>query len=124
MKNIRWGWILLGGFLAEVLVFVMVIPPSLVAGQQSMVYTAPPASFVACLVFGFWIARKSPRRPILHGTLVGVASMLIYIVISFGQPEPVAYIIAHGLKLLGGAAGGYVALKRAVAKAVPDAPPA
>lgn len=124
MKNIRWGWILLGGLLAEVLVFVMVIPPSLAAGQQSMLYTAPPASFVACLVFGFWVARKSPQRTILHGTLVGVAAMLIYIVISFGQPEPLAYIIAHGLKVLGGTAGGFVALKRATAKAVRGAPAA
>ena len=42
----------------------------------------------------------------LHGVLVGVATTMIYIAISRGQPEPIAYIIAHGLKLLGGAAGG------------------
>ncbi|HLK49186.1 MAG TPA: TIGR04086 family membrane protein [Bryobacteraceae bacterium] len=124
MKNIRWGWILLGGFLAELLVFVMVIPPSLVAGQQSMQYTAPPASFVACLLFGFWIAKKSPQRPLLHGTLVGVAAMLVYIAISLGQPEPLAYVIAHGLKVLGGLGGGFVALKRTTAGAVPNSPAA
>jgi putative membrane protein (TIGR04086 family) len=112
MKNIRWGWILLGGFLAELAVFVAVIPLSLVAGQASLVYSAPPASFLATFAFGLWVARKAPQRAVLHGTLVGVVAMLLYIGISFGQPEPVAYIVAHVLKVLGGAAGGFVALKR------------
>jgi hypothetical protein len=35
MKNIRWGWILFGRFLAELAIFVIVIPLSLVAGQKS-----------------------------------------------------------------------------------------
>jgi putative membrane protein (TIGR04086 family) len=122
MKNIRWGWILLGGFLAELAVFVVVIPLSLLAGQASLVYSAPPASFIAALVFGMWVARKAPQRPVLHGSLVGVAAVLIYLATSFGQPEPVAYIIAHALKVLGGAAGGFVALKRRHPNAV--APPA
>ena len=67
MKNIRWGWILLGGFLAELAIFVIVIPMSLLAGQESLLYTAPPASFVAALVFGIWVARKAPQRRVLHG---------------------------------------------------------
>jgi hypothetical protein len=36
MKGIRWGWVLLGGFFAELAVFVIVIPLSLLAGQQSL----------------------------------------------------------------------------------------
>ena len=112
MKNMRWGWILLGGFLAELLVFALVIPLSLLAGPQSLLYSAPPASFVGTLVSGWWVARKARRRPVLHGTLVGLVATVIYIIISRGQPEPLAYIIAHGLKLLGGVAGGYMAARR------------
>jgi putative membrane protein (TIGR04086 family) len=115
MKNIRWGWILLGGFLAELAVFAVVIPLSLLAGQHSLLYSAPPASFVATFVFGMWVARKAPQRQLLHGALVGIAAALIYIGINFGQPEPIAYIIAHVLKVLGGAAGGFVAFKSATA---------
>jgi putative membrane protein (TIGR04086 family) len=122
MKSIRWGWILLGGLLAELAVFVIVIPLSLVAGQKSLLYSAPPASFAASVVFGIWVARKAPQRQVLHGTLVGLAAMLIYIGISRGQPEPVAYIIAHVLKVLGGAAGGFVATKRAAAGAMKARP--
>ena len=113
MKNIRWGWILLGGFLAELAIFVVVIPLSLVAGQESLVYSAPPASFAAAFGFGVWVARKAPERRVLHGTLVGVAAILIYLAVSLGRPEPIAYVIAHVLKVLGGAAGGLVAMSRA-----------
>jgi putative membrane protein (TIGR04086 family) len=124
MKNIRWGWILLGGFFAELAVFVIVIPLSLLAGQQSFLYSAPPASFVASFVFGIWVARKAPQRRVLHGTLVGVVATLIYVGIGRGEPEPIAYIIAHVLKVLGGAVGGFVALKRGSATAVSRAHPA
>ena len=112
MKSMRWGLILLGGFLAELLIFVIVIPLSLAAGQASLLYSAPPASFVGTFVFGIWVARKARDRRLLHGALVGVAATMIYMAISRGQPEPMAYIIAHGLKLLGGVAGGWVAARR------------
>jgi hypothetical protein len=31
------------------------------------------------------------ERPALHGALVGMAAMLIYVGIGLGQPEPIAY---------------------------------
>jgi hypothetical protein len=124
MKSMRWGWILLGGFLAELLIFAIVIPLSLAAGQASLLYSAPPASFVGTFVLGIWIARRAPDQRVLHGVLVGVAATMIYIAISRGQPEPIAYIIAHGLKLLGGTAGGWLAARRGSAKVVSEAFPA
>lgn len=123
MRNIRWGWVLLGGFLAELAIIVVVIPLSLLAGQESLLYSAPPASFVATFVFGLWIARKAPQRRVMHGALVGVVAMLIYVGMSLGQPQPVAYLVAHVLKVLGGAAGGFVTLKRARENAVSVARP-
>jgi len=124
MHNIRWGWIVLGGFLAELAIFIVVIPLSLLAGQESLLYSAPPASLIATFVFGIWVARKAPQQRVLHGALVGVAATLIYVGISLGQPEPIAYVIAHVLKVLGGAAGGFVALKRGTANAVSEGRPA
>jgi len=50
--------------------------------------------------------------------------MLIYIGMSLGRPEPIAYFIAHVLKVVGGAAGGFVASKRATENAVSNARPA
>jgi hypothetical protein len=124
MKNIRWGWILLGGFLAELAIFVIVIPLGLLAGQQSLLYSAPPASFAATFVFGIWVARKASERRVLHGTLVGVVAMLIYVGMSLGRPEPIAYVIAHMLKVLGGAGGGFLMMRRLAANAVSEARPA
>jgi putative membrane protein (TIGR04086 family) len=109
---VRWGWILLGGFLAEFLVFVIVIPLSMVAGQDSLLYSAPPASFIATFAIGWWTARKAPQRRLLHGTLVGVVATVIYVAMTLGRPEPIAYLFAHFLKVLGGALGGFVAMKR------------
>jgi putative membrane protein (TIGR04086 family) len=120
MKSIRWGWILVGGFLAELLVFVIVIPVSLLAGQESLAYSAPPASFVGTFALGLWVAMKASQRQMLHGTLVGVVAMLIYLGMTLDQTQPIAYIVAHVLKVLGGAAGGAVALKRATARTAPD----
>lgn len=120
MKNVRWGWVLLGGFLAELVIFAIVIPLSFLAGQESLTYSAPAASFVVPFAFGFWIAQKAPQRRVLHGILVGVVATLIYVAISLGRPEPIAYVVAHVLKVLGGAGGGYVALKRGVVKSVPE----
>lgn len=124
MKNFRWGWILLGGLLTELAIFIIVIPLSLLAGQTSLLYSAPHASFLAALAFGFWVARKAPQQRVLHGCLVGFAGIVIYLGISFGQPEPVAYLIAHILKLAGGAAGGFIAQKQKAADAVSAARPA
>jgi putative membrane protein (TIGR04086 family) len=69
-------------------------------------------SFAAAFVFGVWVARKASERLVVHGALVGVAAILICLGVSLGQPKPTAYVIAHLLKVLGGAAGGLVAMSR------------
>jgi hypothetical protein len=64
--------ILLGGFLAEFAIFAVVIPLALLVGQENLLYIAPPASFAAPFALGLWVAKKAPRRRLLHGALVGV----------------------------------------------------
>ena len=113
MKGIRWGWVALGGFLAELGIFIVAIPLSFWLGEASLLYSAPLASFVMTFLAGFWVARKARARFVVHGTLVGVAAALLYVAISGGQAVPWAYIVAHALKVLGGALGGCFALKRA-----------
>ncbi len=101
MKSIRWGWVLLGGFVAELMIFAIAIPITIFAGQESVLYTAAPASLLATLVCGWWVAKKAAHRQMLHGILVGAASMVIYVAMSLGRPEPLAFVIAHGLKFVG-----------------------
>jgi putative membrane protein (TIGR04086 family) len=110
--GIRWLRVLLAGFLAELLVIALVIPPALLLGKNTLAYTAPLASLLACFALSIWVGRRLDSRFVLHGILVGVVATLIYVALTRGGPEPPAYIFAHGLKLLGGAAGGLVAARR------------
>ncbi|HEY1239021.1 MAG TPA: TIGR04086 family membrane protein [Bryobacteraceae bacterium] len=119
MKTIRWGWVLLGGFVAELIVFAIVIPIAIFAGQDSLLYAAAPASLIATFVCGWWVAKKATHRPLLHGLLVGAAAVVIYVAMSLARPEPLAYIIAHALKLVGGVAGGYVSWRRQQGRQAP-----
>jgi len=110
--GIRWLRVLLAGFLAEVLVIALVIPVSLLFGKNILTYAAPAASLLACFLLAIWVGRRLESRFVLHGILVGVVATLIYVALTRGGPEPPAYLIAHGLKILGGAAGGFVAARR------------
>lgn len=110
--GIRWLRILLGGFLAEVSVIALVILLSLLFGKQTIPSTALFGSLLGCFLFALWVARRVDSRFILHGILVGLVATLIYVGLTRGRPEPVAYLVAHGLKLIGGAAGGFVAARQ------------
>jgi putative membrane protein (TIGR04086 family) len=112
VAKIRWGRALIGGFLAEVAVIVLVIPVFFVLGQHAVLYAAPAASFLACLGGGYWVARGAEPRWVLHGILVGLVATLLYVGLTLARPEPTAYIAAHALKILGGAAGGFLAGRR------------
>ena len=110
--RIHWIRVLVGGFLAEASVFVAVIPVLKLFGQHALLYTAPAASLVMCFLFALWVGRRLQSRFVLHGLLVGVVATLLYVGLTLARPEPLAYLVAHGLKLIGGAGGGFVAGRR------------
>lgn len=110
--RLRWGWILAGGFLVEIGIFAVFIPALLLFGETVSQYVAVAASLVAAFVCAYWIARRVGSRFVLHGFLVGAVALLLYVGISFGQPQPGIYILGHLLKLVGGIGGGSVAGKR------------
>ena len=114
LGSIHWVRVLIGGFLAEVSLFVIVIPIYMLAGQDVLLYVAPAGSLATCFVFAIWVGRRLESGFVLHGCLVGVVAMLLYVAVTRAQPEPVAYLIAHGLKIAGGAGGGFVGGRRQV----------
>lgn len=81
-------------------------PCFMISGQHALVYAAPSASLVICFLFALWVGRRLESRFILHGMLVGVVATLLYVGLTLARPEPFAYLVAHGLKVLGGAGGG------------------
>jgi putative membrane protein (TIGR04086 family) len=110
--RIHGGRILLGGLLAEAALILAIVPLGLRLGDNFLHYTAPPGSFVMCFLGALWVCRRIESHFVLHGTLVGVVAALIYVALTRAQPEPFAYIVAHALKLVGGACGGFVAQRR------------
>jgi hypothetical protein len=107
--KIHWVRILIGGFLAEAMLIVLVIPVAVKWGQRPLLYLAPAGSLVLCCLFGFWVSRGVKSRFALHGLLVGAVATAIYLALTRLGPEPWAYIVAHGLKLAGGVSGGWLA---------------
>ena len=111
--RIHWMRVLIGGSLVEVSLFAVVIPVLRISGQQALLYVVPVASFVMCFVFGLWVGRRVESRFVLHGMLVGIVATLLYVGMTHAHAERFAYLLAHGLKIVGGAAGGFVAQRRA-----------
>ena len=110
--NIHWGRIALGGLLTEVAIFAVVLPLNMI--RPSLTYYAVPVLVTAAaFVFGRWVARPLPATFVLHGVLTAVVSGLLYVAltVSMGASVPMLYHLSHGLRLLGGVAGGASAAK-------------
>ncbi len=103
---------MLGGFLAELLVFAIVFPVLYLFGQTAFLGSILIASAVMPFIFAVWVGRRVESGFALNGALVGVVAALIYMGLAWGQPQLLLYKIAHGLKVVGGAAGGAVASRR------------
>jgi putative membrane protein (TIGR04086 family) len=121
--RIHWVRILIGGFLAEGSAIAVVIPSFLLFGQRAVAYAALSGSLLMCFLFALWVGQRVDSRLVLHGILVGVVATLLYVALTRGRPEPPAYLVAHVLKILGGAAGGFFAERRrkAMSTAAADA---
>ena len=112
MRQIHWGRIVIFGFLSELAVIAVFIPANMLLGEQPGMYAAVAGSLVMPFFFGMLASRTLKSRFVFHGMMVGAIGILIYVGLTGAQPEPLLYIAAHGLKLLGGAAGGYAAQKQ------------
>jgi hypothetical protein len=108
----RWGRILLGGFFAELLVFAIVFPVRHFFGERAFLASILMASAAMPFLLAIWVCRSVESSFGLQGALVGVVAALIYLILAWGQPEPLLYKVAHGLKVVGGVAGGVVASRR------------
>jgi hypothetical protein len=118
--QLRWGRVLIGGFLAELLVFAIVFPVLYLFGQQAFLASVLIASAVMPFIFAIWVGRRVESRFVLHGALVGLVAALIYMGLAWGQSQPLLYKIAHVLKVAGGAAGGVVASRRRLSLTLPE----
>ena len=125
----NWKRALIGGFLAEILVLVVVLPVALAVGYDLSAgdpSSVPPAlnaaiiigSFIAPLLVTQWVAKRVSGQLVLHGAIVGVTAFVIYMIpmTLSGETQPLAYWVAHAAKILGGLTGGFVAARRRAAR--------
>jgi putative membrane protein (TIGR04086 family) len=74
------------------------------------------SSFVTIFLFTLWVGKHIESGFVLHGILVGVVAILLFVVVIFALnrtfAEPPLYVVAHFLKILGGLIGGLVAQRR------------
>ena len=125
--QIRWGLVVAAAVLAEfsvIAIFFVLLFGAMAAGVPEMArplstldyVDALVSSFVMVFVFTLWLGRRIESGFVLHGILVGVVAMLLFVALNFGLngtlEEPPMYWVAHGLKVLGGLTGGLVADRR------------
>jgi len=112
----RWGRIVAGGFLAELALIVVAVPALAFGNQTILNWTAVIGSALTSYLGALWVARRLESRIVLHGALVGVTAMVIYLAILAAsgqiQSQPAIYWLAHLCKILGGTAGGLFAARR------------
>ena len=117
----RWDRIVLGGLLAELVLFVPVIVANVAGGgERAITIVAVAGSYVVFVPVAWWLGR-SLARPVLHGALMGAAAAAIYIVLAVvgrqfnptAPPMPFIYYVAHVLKIAGGATGGWLVQRSA-----------
>jgi hypothetical protein len=110
--SIQWGRVLLAAFLMELVLFAIAIPLFLSGAGRVNFYVVPPAALVATFAVTVWLGRGITANFVLHGVLIGVVGTLMYVGLTRAQPEPWQYLVAHALKVAGGAAGGMVLARR------------
>ncbi len=123
IRRIHWGRIVVAGLMAEATVFSIFFALLLAATLAGVPELAEPestldyidalvSSFASVFVFTIWVGRRIESGFVLHGILVGLTAMLLFLGLIFGftgsVAQPSLYWVAHGLKLLGGLAGGLV----------------
>jgi hypothetical protein len=110
--SIQWGRVVLAAFLMELVLFAIAIPLFLSGAGRVLVYVVPPAALIATFAVTVWLGRRITSKFVLHGALIGVVGTLLYVALTRAQPEPWQYLLAHALKVVGGAAGGMVLARR------------
>ncbi len=112
LRRLHWARVILGGVAAELGVFAIVFPVLHFFGQAAFLASILVASAALPFLFALWVNRRVESQFLLHGLLVGVVAALVYLLVAWGQPEPLLYKIAHGLKLVGGLLGGVMSARR------------
>jgi hypothetical protein len=120
--KLRWLRALVAAIVAEVALICVAIPvySSMPQADATALLSliVPPASFVVFVAAGYWSAKPVPAAGLVQGALAGLIAVVAYIALGFVASLFVAgtsvtdgftpaYLLAHALKIAGGAVGGW-----------------
>ena len=105
--------------IAEVLAVVAMMVPSMIAFatldatvrqrmiemQQLAVWAGPLAGFLACLLGGWWVARRASSGHALNGALLGVVVAIVDLALLVAAGAPFGALLVGSI--VGRVAGGY-----------------
>jgi hypothetical protein len=115
--GLRWGRIVAGAFLLELVLVIVLVPPLQVYGPEKVIPFASPAVFIFGFGVAWWVLRKVPQRRVLHGALIGLLATALYLLMCLanpgGLPAVVAmygaalFVIGNSLRVVGCIVGAY-----------------
>ena len=120
--KIQWLRVLLGGFLIEVILAVVLLGGFALAGVDLAKGVSPGIAtiigvgcFVAAFGVALWLGRGVAEGVALHGFLMGVVATLLYVALVAGSGQwssavagygATTFATLNGLRILGGLLGG------------------
>ena len=125
--TLRWLRALVAAIVAEVALICVAIPvySSMPQADATALLSliVPPASFVVFVAAGYWSAKPVPAAGLMQGALAGLIAVVAYIALGFVASLFVAgtsvtdgftpaYLLAHALKIAGGAVGGWLVSRK------------
>ena len=126
--KIHWGRVVIGGFLVELILIVVLIGGFAAAGQplgdnipasQSIIIGI--GCFVVAFLVTLWLGRRIQNGLVLHGFLIGLVATMIYLGLVAGSGQMSAALRAYGpatfvtlnlARILGAMLGGLACEKR------------
>jgi len=120
--RIQWFRVLLGGFLIEVVLAIVLLGGFAAAGVKIADGVSTSSALIiglACLVVAFlivwWLGRGVRNDLVVHGFLMGLAATLLYLALVAGSGQlssalvtygPATFIILNAVRVVGAALGG------------------
>ena len=123
-QGVRWGKTLVAAIAVEVVLIAITILIMNSAGdpRQALNWVIPPAALILFVPAGMWVARGT-GAPVLNGFVAGIWGILLYVALTlimrgavadfdFKSSVRPAYLLAHGLKVVGGLIGGWLVSRK------------
>jgi hypothetical protein len=98
--RIHWGRIILGAFILEVVLFIILVPIGSIFGMTAFFVSVPIGCFLFGFLLGMWVVRNLKSGFVLHGALVGIIATILYLGLCAASPGSIpAAVAVYGLLL-------------------------